>query len=136
MCNQIELHPYNVQKDLVNWLLKENIQAVAYQPLGNPKMSSNFEMKSCFDDKLMDELSEKYKKSKAQIMLNWGLKRGHLLIVKSNCVDRIKENLLSQDFSLEQEDVNRISQLDRQLRITELRRTNKKEDGYFFPVFS
>lgn len=38
--NQVELHPYLPQLDLVNWCKKEDILVEAYSPLGGPGNSA------------------------------------------------------------------------------------------------
>lgn len=84
VCNQIELHPYNAQKDLVEWMKQNEIVPVAYCTIGNPDASSKFDVKSCLNDPLIEEISKKYGKTKTQILINWALQRGHGLLVKSN----------------------------------------------------
>lgn len=101
VCNQIEIHPYNAQQDLVDWLKKEEIVPFAFCPIGNPFLCKLVNIPNCMDDALIKELAKKYNKSNAQILINWGLKRGHGMLVKSNSKDRIQENLDSFNFELD-----------------------------------
>lgn len=45
------------------------------------------------------------------------MKRGHIVIPRSNNMDRLKENFGSLDFELSQEDVDEISKIDEGKRI-------------------
>ena len=50
-------------------------------------------------------------------MLNWGHQRGHILIPKSNSIERQRENIESLNFSLTEEEVEEINKLDVGVRI-------------------
>ena len=54
-------------------------------------------------------IGEKYGKSSAQIALRWNIQRGVCVTVKSTKVERMKENMDIFDFSLTEEEMNRIS---------------------------
>ena len=100
-CCQIELHPANSQVELVRFLKDHEIQPVAYCPVsrtgdlakGKPEVS-----KAPF----IVALAKKYGKSACQIMLKWGLQRGHVVIPKAASKKNQKENLAvnSPDFLL------------------------------------
>ena len=49
--------------------------------------------------------------------MNWGMLRGHVVIPKSNSIERIKENIESMSFRLTQEEVDKISSIDEGHRI-------------------
>ena len=74
----------------------------AYSPLGTGKI---------FSVPQMQELSEKYGKSIAQICVRWSLQRGYLPLPKSVTPSRIEENLKVFDFELSDEDVKKIADL-------------------------
>jgi aldehyde reductase len=72
---------------------------MAYAPLG----SNNWILKKNKKMNLMEEIvlkkiAEKYKKTAAQISLNWGLYRGHIIIPKSSKIERVIENFNVYDF--------------------------------------
>lgn len=115
ICNQIELHPYLNQKRLVDWLNKNNIAPVAYCPVGRPWMVKDKD--NILKDQIIIDLAKKYDKSVGQIILNWALKRGHVIIPKSSNRNRLKENIESGDFVMEEVDYEKVTDLNRNFRI-------------------
>lgn len=65
---------------------------------------------------MIKALAEKYGKTPAQIILNWHLHRGHLIIPKTVNASRLVENLNSYDFTLSEADYLSISMLDKHAR--------------------
>lgn len=102
MINQVEVHPQNSKEDMLKYCDKNNIQLVAWSPIMRGGVFSN---------ELIIKLSEKYKKTIAQIVLRWHVQRGVIPIPKSSNEERIKENLDIFDFELSSEDMNAINLL-------------------------
>ena len=102
MVNQIELHPQNSKAKMLEYCKKNNIQLVAWSPIMRGKIFSN---------ELIISLSEKYKKTIAQIVLRWHVQRGVIPIPKSSNDGRIKENLDIFDFELSKKDMDAINSL-------------------------
>jgi len=46
------------------------------------------------------DLAEKYKKTPLQIILRWGLDRGHVVIPKATSLEHLEENFNIFDFKL------------------------------------
>jgi len=84
--NQFELHPWNQYKDVVKYCREKGIVVMGYCPLARCKY---FGTPRCA---LVEQLSEKYKKTNAQILLRWSLQSGFVTIPKSSNSDRIAEN--------------------------------------------
>jgi diketogulonate reductase-like aldo/keto reductase len=61
---------------------------------------------------LIKELAEKYDKKPGQLILNWLLAVGLIAIPKSTHRECIKENFESQDFVMDQADIDVIDALD------------------------
>ncbi|WP_431382515.1 aldo/keto reductase [Enterococcus gallinarum] len=101
--NQIFLAPGELQKEVVSYCQEHNVLLEAYSPLGTGKI---------FDVLEMQELSDKYGKTIAQIAIRWSLQHGFLPLPKSVTPSRIEENLAVFDFELSDEDMQRIDQLD------------------------
>lgn len=102
MVNQVEIHPQSSKNYMLSYCEENNIQLVAWSPIMRGKLFSN---------KLMIDLSEKYKKTIAQIILRWHVQRGIIPIPKSSNEERIKENLSIFDFELSNDDMNTIDLL-------------------------
>ena len=103
MVNQVEMHPTNQKKELVEYCDKNEIQLIAWSPIMRGKI---------FENELMMSLSQKYKKSIAQIVLRWHTQRGIIPIPKSANECRIKENLDIFDFEISKDDMMKIDLLD------------------------
>jgi diketogulonate reductase-like aldo/keto reductase len=104
MVNQIEFHPYLVQPGLLKYCSEQNIQVEAWSPIMQGKIN---------EVPLLGELAEKYGRTTAQIVLRWDIQMNIITIPKSVHTDRIKSNMLIFDFELSQEDVNKITALDK-----------------------
>ena len=74
MVNQIEHHPYLIQQELLDYCIKNKIQVEAWAPIMKGKV---------FEIPLIKELSKKYNKTEAQIVLRWNLQRNIVVIPKS-----------------------------------------------------
>jgi diketogulonate reductase-like aldo/keto reductase len=106
MVNQIELHPLLTQKPLLAFCRKEGIQAESWRPIMNGNL----------DLQLLLELSAKYGKTPAQIVIRWHLQLGIVTIPKSVRESRIAENANVFDFEIEPEDMNLIDALNENRR--------------------
>lgn len=106
MVNQVETHPFNQQIEAKRWMDKYGVQMEAWAPFGEGRGG-------LFENPVLVQIAEKYKKTTAQIILRWHIQRGVVVIPKSTHKARMKENLNVFDFVLEQTDLNRISELDK-----------------------
>lgn len=87
--NQVELHPYFAQPELVKWCQDKGIVVEAYSPLGN----NIYSLPMAIEDPVIIQLAEKLGKTPAQIVLSWIVQRGVVVLTKSVTPSRIKSNL-------------------------------------------
>ena len=123
VCNQIELNPQNPQVDLVKFLLAKNIVPVAYTPVARPGGVERGDTLCPPDwpdlrkDAYLQGIAEKHGKTVVQVMLNWGLCKGHCVIPKAAGLDHQKENIEIYDFKLTDEEIQGIDNLDKRIRL-------------------
>lgn len=110
--NQIEVHPYNSQTELVEYCNKHQIHVTAYSPLG----SASGDASRPLEDSLIIDIATKYGKSPAQVLIKWSLQRGLIVIPKSSNPTRITENCWVSDFELKEADMTAISGLNKNHR--------------------
>ena len=113
--NEVELHPLCVQPKLVKFMFDNKIEPIAYCPIARGADTSR--CPNVMDHPTVKSCCEKYGKTGAQILLNWGIQRGHIVIPRSNNEGRLKENIESCDFTLEPADVEAITKIDEGHRI-------------------
>ncbi|MCS7460321.1 aldo/keto reductase [Paenibacillus doosanensis] len=101
MVNQVELHPRLSQQKLRSFCRENGIQMEAWSPL----------MQGHLDLPLLSELSAKYGKTPAQIILRWDLQNGVVVIPKSITESRIRENGNIFDFELSGDDMTKLDAL-------------------------
>lgn len=106
MVNQIEVSPYITQKDLVKYCKTNNILVVAWAPFGSGDSS-------LLSDDLLVKLSKKYNKNVGQVILRWLFQQGIVSLPRSSNEGRMRSNLQIFDFTLDQEDMQAISALDK-----------------------
>ncbi|KAH8811965.1 putative alcohol dehydrogenase [Xylogone sp. PMI_703] len=96
--NQVEIHPYLPNDELVSYCLSHNIHPVGYSPLGtapNPREKRA----RVTDDKDLIEIANKNGITMAQLLIAWGIKRGYTVIPKSSNEERIRNNIDLVDLS-------------------------------------
>ncbi|KAI2808808.1 Alcohol dehydrogenase [NADP(+)] [Blomia tropicalis] len=83
--NQVELHPYLVQKELKEFCNKNGIVLTAYSPLGNPGSAVNTaaDKDKLLKDPVVNKLATKYGKNAGQILIKFQVASGNLVIPKS-----------------------------------------------------
>ncbi|MEO0573544.1 MAG: aldo/keto reductase [Bacteroidota bacterium] len=96
MVNQMEFHPFLVQQDLMDFCDRNTIQYEAWSPMMQGRI---------FDMQEFKNLSRKYGKTAAQIVLRWDLQKGVITIPKSAKKERIFANADIFDFQLSTKDV-------------------------------
>jgi diketogulonate reductase-like aldo/keto reductase len=104
MVNQIELHPLRTVEGLIKLHNKYGIVTQAYSPLC--KM-----IDPLYNAEILEKLTQRYKKSKAQIILRWHVQSGHIPVFKTQNPNRVRENLNIFDFLLDDDDMSSISAL-------------------------
>lgn len=117
--NQVELHPYLQQKDLLDFCKKEGIHLTAYSPLGSGDRAEEMKAKNeptLLENETIKEIAENHNVSAGQVLINWSVERGTAVIPKSTNEKRIKENLNSADFNLSEDDMKKIEKLDKHFR--------------------
>lgn len=106
---QTEVHPYSQEKELKEFLDKENILIQAWYPLGHGD-------KTLIEEKVFTELAGKYGKSNAQIILRWHIQSGNVVIPGSKNPDHIRDNFDLFDFELTEEEMQKIAALNKDKR--------------------
>jgi len=108
--NQIEIHPYLQQPQLFDFCKKRGIQLTAYSPLGNNQTGEP----RTVDDAKVHEVAQKLGKDPGQVLVSWGVQRGHVVLPKSVTASRIASNF--QDFVIPEEQFAELNALKRHKR--------------------
>jgi methylglyoxal/glyoxal reductase len=100
--NQVELHPFLFQRELMDYCRGHGIQVQAYSPLARANH---------LDDPALLALAQAHRRSVAQVMLRWSLQHGLSAIPKSTTPERIRENASIFDFELSSAEMARLDSL-------------------------
>lgn len=135
---QIESHPYLTQERLIRLAKNYGIAVTAFSPLGAMSyfeldMAEAFE--SVLTQPIVVAIASKHKKTEAQIVLRWGVQRGCTLVTKSTKLERLKENLDIFDFSLSEQDMQDISDLNRNRRFNDPGNFCEAAFNTFYPIY-
>ncbi|KAL8698579.1 MAG: hypothetical protein Q9201_006496 [Fulgogasparrea decipioides] len=101
--NQIELHPWNQQRDIVFYCNTHNIIIQAYCPLVR-------NMKA--HDETLVSISKKHNKTTGQVLIRYCLQKGWVPLPKSDTPERIEKNADVYGFELDEGDMETLNGLD------------------------
>lgn len=96
--NQIEIHPFLPNQELIDFCREHNILVEAYSPLGSQDQVPNTGEK-VRDNKTLNEVADRSGKTLAQVLLAWGIRRGYVVLPKSATPSRIESNFQIPDLS-------------------------------------
>jgi len=103
--NQVETHPFCQHIESAKLMKEYNVQIESWAPFAEGR-------NDLFHNEVLVSVSEKHRKSVAQVVLRWLTQRGVVVIPKSVRKERIIENFNIFDFELSQEDMKKIAALD------------------------
>ena len=106
---QTEVHPYFQERGLKKFLERAGMVIQAWYPLGHGD-------KALLEEPLFAELAKKYGKTNAQVILRWHIQAGNIVIPGSKNPAHIKDNFDLFDFSLTEEEMAKITALDKDTR--------------------
>ena len=114
MMNQIEISPYNTNKEIIAFCKEKKVQVEAFATFGTTKKNP-VAAKDLLENEIILGLSRKYNKSSSQVILRWVLEQGISIIPKARSKDHLRENIDVFDFELSPEDMQQIDALDKSI---------------------
>lgn len=110
--NQIEMHPYCQQDELVKYAQAHDLPLVAYTPLARGEV---------FDDPTIVDIAEKHDTDPATVTLAWltGIE-GVSAIPMTTSMPHCEANLRAPDLDLDDEDVSQIDSIEREKKFVEV----------------
>lgn len=119
--NQIELHVYLQQPQLVKFCQQNGIVVVSYQTLGNPGLPTFLNKNNLpprpvlnlLKDATVNRIAAKHNKTPAQVLIRFINQKGVAVIPKSTTPSRIRENIDIFNFQLDSEDIKELEKLDK-----------------------
>lgn len=108
VANQVEfsLTEKEPEKELLPFCQKEKIMLIAYSPLGRGLLANK-------RIPLLEELSQKYNKTPAQIALNWLISKEQVIAIpKAANIKHLEENARAVGWKLSKEDMKRLDKLE------------------------
>lgn len=110
VCNQVEYHPYLSQEKMLDFLKQKDLFLTAYRPLA---------LGSVTGDPVLLDIAKTHNKSIGQVVLRWLIQQDNVSVIpKSLSFERQNENLHIFDFELNQDEMSRIFNLNKNERLT------------------
>lgn len=96
--NQIEIHPFLPNGELVEFCKSNGILPEAYSPLGSQDQVPNTGEK-VRTNKTLNEVADRSGHTLAHVLLAWGMRRGYAVLPKSSTPSRIESNFQVPELS-------------------------------------
>jgi 2,5-diketo-D-gluconate reductase A len=112
--NQIEVHPYFRQPDVLSIDAEHGVVSQAWSPIGGITFYPGYgqDRRSTLEDATIGAIATAHDRTPAQVMLRWHLQQGRSAIPKSVTPARIAENLDVAGFELTTDELAAIDALD------------------------
>jgi diketogulonate reductase-like aldo/keto reductase len=108
--NQVELHPYLAQKELLAFARDRGLQLTAYRPIAKGRVA---------EEPVIVEIARSHEHTPVQVSLRWLVQQGVAAIPKTGRRDHLQENFRIFDFELTDDEMKTIASLDRERRFVD-----------------
>lgn len=103
--NQIECNPVIQQVEAQKVMVDRHVQMQAWAPFGEGR-------NNMFTNPVLTDIGAHHGKTAAQVILRWLIQRDIVALAKSTHIERMRENIDIFDFTLSDEEMERIAALD------------------------
>lgn len=125
---QVECHPYYQQNELKERIAAYGIKVESWYPLGHADAG-------LMNESVFVELSSKYQKSVAQVILRWHIQAGNIVFPKSTNPQHIRDNINIFGFSLTEEEMQQIGAMEKGVRFFNMSLAEQEKNlGAFAPA--
>ncbi|CAF1004573.1 unnamed protein product [Rotaria sordida] len=100
--NQIQIHPWYHNRDIVNYCRENDIAVMGYSPLAKAKK---------IDDETVIEIAKKLSKTPAQVLIRWSVQHGFITIPKTSQESRLISNADVFNWSIPDSDMKILDSL-------------------------
>ena len=135
---QIELHPYLTQEKLLRFCCESGIAVTGFSPLGAQSyfaLNMAGQDESVLESEPVRQIAAALNRTPAQVVLRWAVQRGTAVVPKTSRVERMRENLAIDDFSLTDDQMTAISALNRNRRFNDPGDFCEAAFNSFFPIY-
>ncbi|MCK5775675.1 MAG: aldo/keto reductase [Bacteroidales bacterium] len=119
--NEMEIHPHFQQTELFNYCLKNEIQPIAYSPLGSPSRPERDKTETDtvdMEDPVIVKIAQRLKVHPAFVCISWAVQRGQIPIPFSIKEAQYKSNYMAAlSASLSPNDMEAIAKIDKNCRL-------------------
>lgn len=115
--NQLEIHPYFSQKELVDYCQFHEMAVGCWSPLGTGGWSDVKTEEKPVTDPVIREIAGKHGVNAGQVILMWDIQQGRIVIPKSETMEHIAGNFDLFSFELSDDELKAIDDLDRDQRL-------------------
>nr|XP_039248177.1 aldo-keto reductase family 1 member B1-like [Styela clava] len=128
--HQFECHPYLDQTDMVEFCQSKGIVVTGYSPLGSPG-NRDISDPTLFEEPILIDIAKKYMKTVAQVLLRYQIQRNVIVIPKSVTPARITSNIDLFNFVIDEGDMTKIKNLNRNWRTCDVDGWASKSHKYY-----
>ncbi|MGO1434827.1 MAG: aldo/keto reductase [Canibacter sp.] len=108
--NQIELHPELQRRELVEYCETHGIAREAWGPIARAR-------NELFGSEAVISAAQAHDVSPAQVVLRWHIQHGTIVFPKTSSIERLQQNADIFSFTLNDEEMHRVDQLDANVRL-------------------
>jgi alcohol dehydrogenase (NADP+) len=121
--NQVELHPYNPQNELLDYCRDNSIHLTAYSPLGSldrPAQMKRSDEPPLLENQVVKSVAAEEGLTPGQLLIAWAIDRGTSVIPKSTNPDRIAQNFAAGSHALSAKAREKLDGIDTRFRYLDL----------------
>ena len=114
MVNQIEISPYNTNKEIISYCKERGVHLEAFATFGTTKKNPNASA-DLLGNEIICDISNRHGKTPSQVILRWVLQQGISAIPKARSSNHLLDNISLFDFELSSEEMQLIDMLDKNI---------------------